>query len=98
ELAQQRIDLALRADVDPPRRIEAEQNTEAGGQPAGNGDLLLIATAQAPSLPLRARVNGQAGHGLPHGLTLPALGDTAPAAQTAKEGQHDVRAHRLLRQ
>ena len=43
EVAQQHVDLALRADVDAARRIEAEHRLDAAGDPAGDGHLLLVA-------------------------------------------------------
>jgi hypothetical protein len=56
ELAQQGVDLALGADVDAARGVEAQHRREAGGQPAGERELLLVAAGQPPCLAL-ARVS-----------------------------------------
>ena len=50
QLAQQLVDLALRADVDAPRRVEAEQRPDAGRDPAGDRHLLLVAARQPADL------------------------------------------------
>ena len=70
EPAQERVDLALRADVDAARRVEAEQRAEAGGEPARDRDLLLVAAREPAHLALRARVDLQL---LDRGADAPAL-------------------------
>ena len=50
QLAQQSVDLALGADVDAAGRVEAEHRPDAAGDPARDGDLLLVAARQAPDL------------------------------------------------
>ena len=43
----QRVDLALRTDIDAASGVEAQQSIEAAGEPARNHYLLLVAAAQA---------------------------------------------------
>ena len=57
EPAQQRVDLAFRADVDAAGRVEAEQRLEAVREPAGDRHLLLVAAREPAHLALRARVH-----------------------------------------
>ena len=60
ELAQEVVDLALGADVDAARGVEAEQRLDAAGDPARDGDLLLVAAREPADLALGARVDLQA--------------------------------------
>ena len=46
QLADQRLDLGLRADVDAARRIVEEQHPRLEAQHAGQQDLLLVAAGQ----------------------------------------------------
>src|SRR3954454_22327668 len=43
EVAEQRVEIALGADVDAPRRVVEQQDLRVRGQPAGHHDLLLVA-------------------------------------------------------
>src|SRR6266446_4263595 len=42
----QRVDLALRTDIDAASRVEAQQSVEAAGKPTRDHYLLLVAAAQ----------------------------------------------------
>ena len=61
EVAEQHVDLLLRADVDAAGRVEAEHRVHATGDPAGDRHLLLVAAGQAADLALRPRVDLQPG-------------------------------------
>src|SRR5438067_12709367 len=56
ELAKKGMDLPFGPYVDPAGRVEEEQYLEAGGEPASDRHLLLVAAAQPPYLPLRANI------------------------------------------
>ena len=51
------VDLALRPDVDPARRVEAEQRLEAVREPARDRHLLLVAAREPAHLALGPRVD-----------------------------------------
>ena len=57
KLPEERVDLALRADVDPARRIEAEERLEPVCEPARDRDLLLVAPREPADLALRTRID-----------------------------------------
>ena len=59
QLADELVDLALRADVDPARRVVEQERPHAALQPAGDRDLLLVAAREPPRLGLRAGVDLQ---------------------------------------
>ena len=58
-LAQQHVDLALGADVDAARRVEAEHRLEARREPAGERELLAVAADSRRAWRCRARVDRQ---------------------------------------
>ena len=46
ELAEQRVDVLLGADVDAARRVVEQEHLRVGGQGAGDDDLLLVTAGQ----------------------------------------------------
>ena len=55
ELVDQAVDLGLRADVDPARRLVEDEDLRSGRQPAGQHDLLLVAARQLADLLVERR-------------------------------------------
>jgi hypothetical protein len=98
ETAEQRVDLALGADVDPARRVEAEHRLEARGEPARDGDLLLVSSGKPANLACSARVDLQRGDRLPYAASLFTHRDRTPAPHGVVARRSDVLAHRALRQ
>ena len=98
DLAHERIDLLLGADVDAARRIEAEQGLEPGRDPAGDDDLLHVAAAEASHFRGGAGVDLQFPHRRVDPASLLAHRNGAPGAQSAERGQRHVLLHRALRQ
>ena len=63
ELADQRLDLGLGADVDAARRLVEDQELRIGAEPAGEQHLLLVAAAKLADLLLGpGRLDGEAFH------------------------------------
>src|SRR4029078_12473462 len=98
ELAQERVDLALGADVDAARRVEAEHRADAAGDPACDRHLLLVAAGQAPDLTLGTGVDLEPFDGAPDPPSLGASVDRTPRAEWCRERQGDVLADRALHQ
>ena len=98
ELAQQAVDLLLGAHVDAAGRVEAEDGAGVGGDPAGDGHLLLVAAGEALHLGLGAGVDLQPLDGAADGRRLAAAVDRPPAAEPGAERQGDVLADRALHQ
>ena len=67
EVQQQRVEVALRVDVDPARRIVEQQHLRLGRQPPRHHDLLLVAARQRGD-----RVLGIAEHDPQRGRRTPA--------------------------
>ena len=84
ELAQQPVDLALGADVDAARRIEAEDRPRAGGDPARDRHLLLVAAGEPLHLALRARVDLQARDRVVDARFLAPLVERTPGARSGR--------------
>ncbi len=82
ELAQQSVDLRLGLDVDAPGGVEAQQHLEAGGQPAADRQLLLVATGQPAHLALGAHVDVEPVDGTGH----PGSSRRRPARTTCRSG------------
>ena len=81
EVAEQAVDLLLGAHVDAAGRVEAEEGAGVGGDPAGDGHLLLVAAGEALHLGLGAGVDLQAVDGGADGGALAAAVDRAPGAR-----------------
>ena len=84
DLAQERIDLPLRADVDAARRIEAQERAKPRREPARDDDLLLVATTEASHFRGSAPVDLQTLDGAFDALSLRAHRDRAPGAEPAE--------------
>ncbi len=97
-LAQQPIDLMLCADIDAAGRIEAQQGFKAGGNPACDHHLLLVAATQPAEFGAGAGVDLQALDGGGHAVALACGANEAPIPGVANERQGDVFADRALRQ
>jgi hypothetical protein len=98
ELAQERVDLALGADVDAAGRVEAEQGLEPVREPAGDRHLLLVAAREPADLPLRPGVDRERLDCRAHAAALGADVDRPPAKGLLKRGHGDVLCHRPLGQ
>ena len=97
ELAQELVDLALGADVDAARRVEAEHRPDAAGDPARDRHLLLVAARQAADLAPAARVSiWSCSIGAVDPSLLGACVDRAPRPEAGGERQGDVLADRAL--
>ena len=83
ELAQQRVDLALRPDVDAPRGVVAKEHGEPRREPAGDRDLLLVSAREPPHLAPGAHVDLERVHGVPHLPRLVPQVDRAPAERSS---------------
>ena len=95
-LAQQAIDLMLRADIDAGSWIEAKQGVEPGGNPSCDHHFLLVAAAQPAQFRASAGVDLQPLDG---GSDAPALArpaNEAPIRWVADKRQGDVLADRAL--
>jgi hypothetical protein len=90
QLADQVVDLVLGADVDAPGRVEQQQGPEPGGQPAADGQLLLVAAGQAPGLGGGAGVDRQPVDRLGHLAAFAAGVDRPPAPDPVEQGDGDV--------
>src|SRR5918999_513706 len=97
EVAQERVDLALRPHVDAAGRVVAEERGKAGGEPARDRDLLLVAAGEAPNLACRTHVDLQRVDGAPHAAALLPHVDRPPAQRTVVQRSGDVLAHGPLR-
>src|SRR5258708_1038433 len=98
ELAEERVDLLLRPNVDPAGRVEAKHGVCPGGDPAGNGDLLLVTAREPLDFALGARVDLQPSDGVVDADLFLARVERAPGARARAEGEGDVFAHRALHQ
>ena len=99
QVAQEDVDLALRADVDPARRVEAEHRPDAAGDPAGDRDLLLVAARQPADLARRRARRSAASRPRRRPSSLLAAGRSSPSCRMrARDRQRDVLAHRALHQ
>ena len=88
ELAEERVDLLLRPDVDAARRVEAEDGAGARGDPAGDGDLLLVAAGEPLDLALGARIDLQPPDGVVDaGLLLRRMSSGPQARGRALKGR-----------
>ena len=95
ELADQRLDLGLGADVDAARRLVEDQELRVHAQPAGEQHLLLIAAGQLADLLLGARaLDAEPRDEAVDDLALPGLVDDAGARQLRQQRQRQVLAHR----
>src|SRR3989304_1025310 len=61
QLAEQHVDLLLGADVDAAGRVEAQQRLDAPGDPARDGDLLLVAAGEPAHLSPGPRIDLERG-------------------------------------
>src|SRR5215216_4078242 len=98
QLPDQVVDLVLGADVDAPGRVEQQQGAEPGGQPAADGQLLLVAAGQTAGLGGGPGVDRQPGHRLGDLAPFPAGVDRHPAAYPVEQGDGDVLPDGPLRQ
>ncbi len=98
EVAEQDVDLLLGADVDAPRRVEAEQRPDATRDPAGDGHLLLVAAREPADLASGASLDLEPGDGRVDPASLAIEVDRAPRAHAGGRWQRDVLAHRSLHQ
>ena len=87
EIAEQVVDLALGADVDTARGVEAQQRPHIVGHPACDGHLLLVAAGQATHLALGARVDLQPLDGALDAALLVTHVDETPAAWPGPHGR-----------
>ena len=90
ELADDPVDLRLRGDVDPARRLVQKQDATLAEQPAGEHDLLLVAAGEQADHAVRVVGHGvQRSELLPRGLPL--LPNVEQDAREATEvGDRDV--------
>ena len=72
------VDLVLGADVDAAGRVEQQHHPQAGGQPASDRHLLLVAAGEAADLARRPRVDRQAVDRLADPAALLAPADRPP--------------------
>ena len=98
EVAQQHVDLVLRADVDAAGGVEAEHDVDAARDPARDRDLLLVAARQAPDLVAGPRVDLERLDGAVDHLPLAREVDEAPLPEPGVQREGDVLANRALHQ
>ena len=85
------MDLGLRADVDPARRLVQNHNLGFRQQRSREHDLLLIAAAQLHDrLSVAARLNARPRHGLRGSLRFGRVADHRPPAAARQRRQRDV--------
>ena len=84
QVAQQLVDLPLRADVDAAGRVEAQHRLDAAGDPARDGHLLLVAARQPPDLGLGARVDLERARSPRRPASVPRPCRSAPTREAAR--------------
>ena len=84
QVAQQDVDLLLRADVDPARRVEAQHRPDAPGDPPCDRDLLLVPAGEPADLACGARVDLQPPDCVVDHPTLAAEVDQPPVPERAR--------------
>ena len=88
ELADQRLNLGLGADVDAARRLVEDQQLRVGAEPARQQHLLLVAAGELADLLLGARrLDGEALHESVDDLALARLVDDADARQARQDAR-----------
>ena len=91
QLAHQVVDLVARVpDVDAAGGVEQQRGAEPRGEPAADGQLLLVPAREAAGLGGRAGVDGQPGDRLPYLPAFPGGVDGSPSRPAGEQGQGDV--------
>ena len=97
KLPQQPVDFLFRADVDAARRLGQEVDTRLQRQPLGDGDLLLIATAQTEhGLPRRLQTDAELGDEAVDQMPLARPAEDASPVELAERRQREVLTDRQL--